>query len=738
MYIKAVKRNIIYSYIILLLYSLCFLSQENTEVNNYLSKLKKVQSDTAKINIYSNLTEVCDLEEIPTYAEECLRISNTSLQKYTDNKTLLEIILQRNKALNNLAVYYYEKNNFKESLKLWEALNHSYDSLLKNYPDNKRILLYLTDILNNLASVYESIGKYDKSITLYYKGLKYAEMLNDSILISRISNNIGFMYKQINDLDNALKFYQKSLKIKENLNDSSGIAIILNNIAQVYLIKREEEKAEWCFLRSNKISQLINNSEMIALTAANLGKTYTNTLEFDKAKTYLWKALNLYEQLEKEAEVGNVYLDIANLFFNIYANSKKFSYLDSALIYLNKSELIGIKLKDNKLLLHVYKLISEVYNSKKNCDKAYFYHRKEDSLKNIINLFENQKTSFKQELEYEYDKILFKNKSEYEKNILLAKEKNQRQQLQLIFSIIGLIATLIFSIAIIITLRKVSQKNKIIQSQKLEVEQQKEIIEKKQKDILDSIHYSQLIQKSILPHRSDIWKVLPQSFVLYKPKDIVAGDFYWFYIKEDYCFIAVADCTGHGVPGAFMSILNNDKLNEAINLTDDTGHLLYLVNNSVKKTLKQINDNSLTKDGMDIIILKIPYKILHNDYQSIEVEFSGANRPLYVFRNNENTIEEHKTNKFSIGGFTDSNQKFEKFSIVLNKNDVVYLTTDGYIDQFGGEKNKKLMSSGFKKLLLSIGALHYQQQKRELLSFFEQWKGNNEQIDDVCIIGIKI
>lgn len=717
---------------------MCSLSQENTEVNNYLSKLKKVQSDTAKISVYSNLTEVCDIEEIPTYAEECLRISNTALQNYTDHKIRLQIILQRNKALNNLGVYYYEKNNFKEALKIWESLNHSYDSLLKMYPDNKTILIQLTDILNNLASVYESIGKYDKSITLYYKGLKYAEMLNDSVLISRISNNLGFMYKHINDYVNALKFYQNSLKIKEKLKDSIGIAIILNNIGQVYLIKREDKKAEWYFLKSNKISQLNNNTEMIALTASNLGKTYTNLLEFDKAKSYLWKSLNLYKELEKEVEIGSVYLDIANLFFNIFIISKKLSYLDSALIFLNKSELIGIKLKDNKLLLHTYKLISEIYSSKKNCDKAYFYHIKEDSLYNILNLFENQKTSFKQELEYEYDKILLKNKAEYEKNILLAKEKNQRQQLQLIFSIIGLIVTLIFSIAIIITLRKVSQKNKIIQSQKIEVERQKEIIEKKQKDILDSIHYSQLIQKSILPHRSDIWKALPQSFVLYKPKDIVAGDFYWFHIKEDYCFIAVADCTGHGVPGAFMSILNNDKLNEAINHTNDVGHLLYLVNNSVKKTLKQINDNSLTKDGMDIIILKIPYKLLHNISSSIEIEFSGANRPLYVFRHNKNAIEEYKTNKFSIGGFTDNNQQFEKFSIVLNKNDVVYLTTDGYIDQFGGEKNKKLMSSGFKKLLLSIGALHYQQQKIELLSFFDKWKGNNEQIDDVCIIGIKI
>ncbi|RME18528.1 MAG: pas/pac sensor protein, partial [Bacteroidetes bacterium] len=262
--------------------------------------------------------------------------------------------------------------------------------------------------------------------------------------------------------------------------------------------------------------------------------------------------------------------------------------------------------------------------------------------------------------------------------------------------------------------------------------------EKKQKDIIESIQYSQIIQKSILPHRRDIWRTLPQSFVLYKPKDIVAGDFYWFHIIKDYCLIAVADCTGHGIPGAFMSILCNDKLNEAINYTHQIDEILYFTNLNIKRTLKQLDNTSTSKDGMDIILVKIPYERVQKRETPIPIEFAGANRPLFLFRNHKQTTEVFKTTKASIGGFTDTEQTFQKYSLDLYTDDVIYLTSDGYIDQFGGSKNKKLMTTGFVNLINQIGNLHYQKQKQELETFFNEWKGTNEQIDDVCIIGIKI
>lgn len=715
-------------------------SQNNTDLNFYLSKLKSAKSDTAQLHIYTALTEVCDFEEIPLYAEEAVKLSNKLLTKYVnDDKIKLQIILDRNLALNNLGVYYYENNNFKEALRIWETLSISYDSLYRIHPTNYKILRTHIDVLNNLGSVYESIDKYDAALGYYFKGARFAENIKDTMLMSRIYNNLGFIYKYMTAYENSLNYYYKALKLKEATKDSNGIVVVLNNIAKIYLEKREDEKSEQYFLKCLEISKKINNQEMTAIAMTNLGKVYTNLLEFNKALNYLKEGMKFFSSLNKELEIGQVYLDIANLYFNMLAKGIKIKYIDSVTFYLKKTEFIGIKYKDNRILLGTYDLWGNLWFVQNDYKQGYGFHKKYDSIKSLLNMEEKKLSGIKQQMEYEFGQIIFKNKTEYNKNMEIAKEKNEKQRQLLIFTVVGLIFTIIFLIIIVFFLKKVAQKNKIIQSQKIEVENQKQIIENKQKDILDSIYYSKLIQKSILPHRSDIWKTLPQSFVIYRPKDIVSGDFYWFQSIGDYCLIAVADCTGHGVPGAFMSILNNDKLNEAINHTHEVDEILLIVNNNIKKTLKQLKDNkSLTKDGMDIILLKIPYTQLHQEFDSIKIEFAGANRPLFIYRYRQKNIEEIKTNKCSIGGFTEENQIFDKYTVELFKNDVIYLTTDGFIDQFGGSKNKKLMSSGFKNLILNIAEMHYQQQKDEIEKFFEKWKGENEQTDDVCIIGIKI
>ncbi len=265
-----------------------------------------------------------------------------------------------------------------------------------------------------------------------------------------------------------------------------------------------------------------------------------------------------------------------------------------------------------------------------------------------------------------------------------------------------------------------------------ELEVQKELIEDKNKEITDSINYAQRIQRAILPNLDDVSAAFPQSFVLYEPKDIVSGDFYFYTQKHNLHFIAAVDCTGHGVPGAFMSMIGAEKLDEAVDQSADPSTILKLLNTGIKTSLKQseVNDDS-TRDGMDLAFCSV-------DINKRVVNYAGANRPIWIIRKGGEEVEEIKATKKAIGGFTDFAQEFESSSIQLNEGDTFYLCTDGYADTFNGETGKKMNTKRFKEILVEIQPLSMHEQERHLASFLEKWKGDEEQVDDILVIGIRL
>ena len=279
-----------------------------------------------------------------------------------------------------------------------------------------------------------------------------------------------------------------------------------------------------------------------------------------------------------------------------------------------------------------------------------------------------------------------------------------------------------------------------INLQKGEIEEKSRLIEEKNQETLQSIIYAKRIQNAILPPASEIDPYLNDYFIYYKSKDIVSGDFYFFsdkYAKDlNKVIVAAVDCTGHGVPGAFMSMIGTEKLKDAIDFSHKPGEILKQLNLGVKGALRQSGDNlNATRDGMDLSLCTIP--ILKNSETKTTIEYSGANRPLWVVDNNK-TLIEHKATKCSIGGLTPDEQEFQNHVIELEKGNTFYLFSDGFADQFGGENSKKLMTKNFKELLVSINHKSLNDQKNYLAEFFETWKGQNEQIDDILVIGIKV
>jgi serine phosphatase RsbU (regulator of sigma subunit) len=261
--------------------------------------------------------------------------------------------------------------------------------------------------------------------------------------------------------------------------------------------------------------------------------------------------------------------------------------------------------------------------------------------------------------------------------------------------------------------------------------EQKDHLAEKNKEITDSINYAKRIQQAKLPDKNEIKDSLKESFILFKPKDIVSGDFYFFHRKADVCFIAAADCTGHGVPGALMSMVASEQLNDAVRQSSGVSEILNLVNKGMKLSLRQTASADSTRDGMDIILCKI-------DPSARAISYAAANRPLWIIRNGQTSVEEIKATKKAIGGFTEDEQQFEIHQLQLMKGDTIYLFTDGYADQFSGTDSKKLTTKKFRELLLSYQNLAMPEQEKSLNTFIDNWKGNSEQVDDILIIGIRM
>jgi serine phosphatase RsbU (regulator of sigma subunit) len=269
---------------------------------------------------------------------------------------------------------------------------------------------------------------------------------------------------------------------------------------------------------------------------------------------------------------------------------------------------------------------------------------------------------------------------------------------------------------------------------------QKDHLIEKNKEITDSINYAKRIQQAKLPDKNEISAFLKESFILFKPKDIVSGDFYFFHKKENFCFIAAADCTGHGVPGALMSMVASEQLNDAVRQHSAVEEILAMVNKGIKISLRQTGSADSTRDGMDIALCKI-------DLPTRRVSYSAANRPLWFIKKGQTTVEEIKATKKAIGGFTDEEQQFETHQLQFEQGDTIYIFTDGYADQFSGNdvgrngssfgQGKKLTTKKFRELLLANQKLSMKEQETVLNKFMDDWKGTSEQVDDILVIGIR-
>lgn len=578
------------------------------------------------------------------------------------------------RSYGDLALVYLSSGDYKKSLEAYFKA----EKYCQNYKSPKRDEL-LADIYSGIASVYSKLQNHSSAISSLKKAINIATTLQDKDEINRFNINIGNHYFNANELDKAIEHYKIAETGYLNLKDSANLIYVYNGFGNAYFEKKEYKKALENFEKSQEfiLKFTPNDLSNIAIAYENIGETSSKLGNYNIAIDNCLKAQDLFSQLN-----------------------------DKTSLYIT------------------YEALAKIYSSLNNFQKSNEYFQKYVALKDSVFDEDTKNTIHEMSIKYESDK------KEQENQVLTLGNKNKQLTIYFAFGGCFLLLGLLF---FIFKGYKTKQKaNKELEVKNEIINQQKTIVEEQNQDIKDSIKYAQRIQGAILPPKNMWEKILPNSFLLYLPKDILSGDFYWVEETRDYIYVAAADCTGHGVPGALISIVNYNLLNKAVLEKDlvTPSEILDAVNLWLTESLHQTYGESAVRDGMDVTLIAI-----HK--HSNEVLFAGANNPLYHVSNGE--LKQIKGDKFPVGAFIeDKIQKFTLKRFTVEKGDSIFLFSDGFADQFGGPKGKKYKYAQFQEKLIHNHNLPLNQQLDIMKQEFINWKGDHEQVDDVLVIGIKI
>ncbi len=573
----------------------------------------------------------------------------------------------------------------------------------------------LADSYNNLALIYNIKGEYEHAVKYNFMALKIREEINNREAIAKSFNNIGTTYHYMGKLDLASHYYKEALVIKTELGDERGQASSLNNIGLIYLEKKDHHSIDSAiiyFQSSLSICKKYDKYYGMSEALLNLGNAKAMKKDYKSAEQHYNQAM----QVNKTHDNGSMK---ALLTYNIATMKYKRGKDKEALDLMYNGLKIAQEVKNTDLVKDIYYSLSEIHAGFHDYLKAFEYSQKYIKLKDSLL---NEKIS-KQvaEIRGKYDaerkeKLILKNENQVKELEI------KKKQVTIIFiSIIGFLL-LVYGVYLLIAFYK---KKILLQT----VQTQKNEISKKNVEITESILYAKSIQDALLPKINNFTGLFPESFVIYHPRDIVSGDYLWFTMEGNTKMVALIDCTGHGVPGAFITLISNEILNNLVlekNIKEPS-LILNELNDEIQKVLQDKVKNGEPLDGMDMAFCAI------NDEELI---YSGAHMSVALYKNNQLNIL--KGNKYSIGELPgNTGAKFEDYKENIEKGNILYLFSDGYQDQMGGINNNPIKMQNFYDLLREINHLPMKEQKEFLENYLEKWKKDNPQTDDILVAAIK-
>jgi serine phosphatase RsbU (regulator of sigma subunit) len=523
------------------------------------------------------------------------------------------------------------------------------------------------------GNIYESFGDYETGLEYVQKALEKAREIRFKEGEGEAQSVIGLIYSRLNDYDQALTAYTESLQIRDKLGDQKAVASSLNRIGRIHALKKQYDQALENYHKSLKIREELKQKGALPWTYLGLASTYEEMGDLGNAQLYYQKNLdNECSKIDKRCRLQSM-LGMGRVLLQM----KK---MDAAHRFLDDSLRLATELQAKPLQYEVHYALANYYESKGKPEEALKHYKIYYELKEEVN---NDET------------------------------RNRLKNQQIAFAV-----------------DKAEKEKEIFQLRNVELKAAYDEIHLINQEITASINYASRIQAALLPQKKNLKKTLPGHFILFLPRDIVSGDFYWASQVDHKVIFCIADCTGHGVPGAFMSLLGITFLDEIVNQRKvlSANEILNNLRKEVIKALKQTGKEREQKEGMDIALCQY-------DKKTGQVEFAGANNPLYLIRNG--TLEEFKADKMPIGYEEENPDSFQSHTFKIKKDDIIYLFSDGYADQFGGPNGKKFKYGTLKNYLIEIHRMPMSRQKMLLEKNFYSWKGDREQIDDVILMGVR-
>ncbi|MBL7912301.1 MAG: tetratricopeptide repeat protein [Bacteroidia bacterium] len=702
-------RNINHILSLVLIFNTVFVISQTRETDSIVKILITAKDDTSKVNLSVLLSKkLHNIGEL-----------DASLQ-YAKNARDLAIKLNfkkgEAKAYNRIGNICMDYGDIPAALKNHEAAL----TLRKEINDEPG----LASSYNDIGNSYYTQGNYLKALENFFASLKLKEKLKDEKALTSVYNNIGNVYYDLGNFKEAIKYHSLSLSLAKRQNNKNGLASSHNNLGIVYYGLHKYRQAIIHNLISLDICKEIGDKAGMARAYSNIAINQDQLGAFEESVKNCFYALEIHKEIGDEQGQEMVYNNLTVAYFNLgkYKESEEYG-----LMSLNLSEKLG----DLKGIKESHQALYNLYNAKEKYKEALYHYNKFIGVKDSLINEENTKKTVRLEMNYIFQKkeVADSLRVADEKKIVAIQLKQEKIQRFALYG--GLALVLIFAIFMVSRFRVSQKQKKVIERQKKEVERQKELVDEKQKEVLDSIYYARRIQNALLASDNLLKQNLADYFIVFKPKDIVSGDFYWATKNNNRFYMITADSTGHGVPGAFMSLLNISFLNEAITEKglQKPNQILDHARSRLINALKEDGSEGGGKDGMDCTLLAF-------DFYENKLEYSSANNSFFIVRDQELIV--YPADKMPVGKSPRDSEPFTYNTIQLQKNDIVYTMTDGMQDQFGGPNGKKFMNKKVRQLILANCSLPLREQQRAIESAFDNWKGELEQLDDVCLIGIRI
>jgi serine phosphatase RsbU (regulator of sigma subunit)/Flp pilus assembly protein TadD len=669
---------------------------QRAEADSLLRVAKKATADAQRLPLYNRLSE------------QFLKLNPDSAQLFADKAVQIAVKQkqpnQHAVALMNRAKAIAKGGNdaaavsvFRQALAVPRGASN--DTIKGN-------------ILRELGVVYTHLAYYDSALFELFSALEVFNGKGMEKNRAAIFNNIGNAYYFTKNRKEAIRYYQESLEIQKKLNNQDGMAKQYGNLGLIFVAEKDTAKAIEYSIRSLSYFEKLGNKSSIATSQVNLAHAYSEFKKFDLAFPYARLSLKLRKELGDKKGIALSTIILGAIYMEMKDYEKAIPLLTEGVAMVHNLRLRSYEWEAMKNLAFCYsatgnhKLAALLYPKALEIKDTIYREESSEQIAQMEALYQTQKDGKVKLLEQEAEI----------NELQLRKRATYLAAAAAITFLLGIMSLMAF-----FAYRSKSKINSIL-------ERKNHLIEAQKKEITDSIRYAENIQRALLPHADVLQAVFPDSFLIHRPKDIVSGDFYWIYDFPDRVYFAVVDCTGHGVPGAFMSFIGTSALNRAI--TDlgliTPSDILSSLSDQVSETLRS-GQGADVKDGMDLALCCY-FK------QTGELHYAGAYNPLWVMRNGE--MEIIRANKQPVGNMS-SHSPFTNHILNVSAGDAVYLFSDGFADQFGGAHDKRIGSAKFRSTLLAMKTKSLKEQGIALAAYFDAWKGTAEQVDDVCVMGVR-